>query len=209
MFVRNHMSANPITVQPDDSINYAGTLMKEYGIRHLPVVSEGQLVGVVTQTDIFKVSASPATSLSIWELNYLIAKLAVKDAMTARVISVQEEAPVEEAALLMRQNKIGSLPVLNSTGKLVGIITETDLFDAILDAMGSNTATTRVVIECDDRPGELSRITGVIAEYGINIWSLVVFHPAEGIAHVVVRLQGENLEGVFEKLASEDLRLVR
>lgn len=193
MIVRNHMSANPITVAPDDPIDFATTLMKDYGIRHIPVVADGRLVGIITQTDILKVS-NPLT---------------VKDAMVTDVKTIHEEALFEEAARLMRQNKVGSLPVVNSSGKLVGIITETDIFDAFLDAMGGNTATTRVVIECDDRPGELSKITRVIAEHGINIWSLVVFHPAEGIAHVVIRLQGENLEGVFADLAKEDLRLVR
>lgn len=129
MRVNQWMSGSPVTVSPSTPVHEARQLMERRRIRHLPVVDGGRLVGIVTDRDVRLNLPSPATSLSIWEVNYLLAKLTVGEVMTKRVITVEPDRPVEEAARLMLEHRIGALPVTEG-GRLVGIITETDLLRA-------------------------------------------------------------------------------
>src|SRR4030042_4624444 len=127
MLVRNRMTPNPTTVNEDGSFEDALHLMREMKIRRLPVVAKnGRLVGIVVEKDLFSVSPSAATSLSVFEVHYLLAKLKMRDVMTKRVIAVGDDCPNEEAARIMGDNKIGCLPILKDN-KLIGIITETDI----------------------------------------------------------------------------------
>jgi CBS domain-containing protein len=125
MRVRDLMTPAPITVSPETSVVEARALMTEARVRHLPVVRDGQLVGIVTDRDIRLNLPSPATSLSAGELNYLLARLPVEQTMTSAVITVDPQRSVREAGQIMLDHKIGSLPVLEQ-GRLVGILTETD-----------------------------------------------------------------------------------
>ena len=202
MFVRDRMTANPITISPSTPVYEALKIMKENRIRRLPVVDGGVLVGIVTELDLLRVSPSPATSLSIYEIHYLMSKVSVKEAMTVDVITVDPGTLIEDAALLLRQRKIGGLPVLER-GKLVGIITETDIFDAFLEHLGSKQGGLRITFQVQDRAGELCRITQTLKELGINIQSVVVSHPGGGMATVVMRLQGDQLEQVTTRLKDE------
>jgi CBS domain-containing protein len=123
------MTPHPITIDPKTTLPDAHRLMKECHIRRLPVVERGKLVGIVTLGDVREAGPSDATSLSIFELNYLLARLTVQGIMTPRPISVAPDATIREAARLMLEHKIGGLPVVEpETGKLVGIITESDIF---------------------------------------------------------------------------------
>ena len=127
MLVGERMSKPVIVVPPTMPINEALNLMKSKKIRRTPVVKDGKLVGIISIEDLLNASPSQATSLSVWELNYLISKILVKDIMTTKVLTVAEDTPIEEAARIMVDNRIGGLPVLRGED-LVGIITETDLF---------------------------------------------------------------------------------
>lgn len=130
MDVSKWMQSSPVTVTPETSVSEARQLMERRRIRHLPVVEQsGRLVGIVTDRDIRLNLPSPATSLSVWEINYLLAKLTVGEVMTRRVITIETGRSVEEAARLMLEHRIGSLPVMEG-GRLVGIVTETDLLRA-------------------------------------------------------------------------------
>jgi acetoin utilization protein AcuB len=129
--VRDWMSADPIIADVDFPIMEAHRLMTEHGIRRLPVVDRGQLVGIVTRGDVRGAEPSEATSLSIWELNYLLSKLSLDHIMSSPVISVKPDDPVPEAARLMLKHKIAGLPVLDGD-KLVGIITESDIFRMVV-----------------------------------------------------------------------------
>lgn len=193
------MTANPIAVEPTTPVSEALRLMDGRKIRRLPVVHRDQLVGIVTLLDLMRVSASPATSLSIYELRYLLDKLTVQEAMTRRVITVAPDEPIEQAALLMREHKIGGLPVVED-GRLVGIITETDIFDAFVDLLGMRKPGIRLEVDCADRPGELARIASVIAGRGLNIHSVVTTPSAPGQAHLVFRIQGDDVAALADEL---------
>ncbi len=143
MLVGERMSHPVIYISPDVPINEALNLMRNEHIRRLPVIKDGTLVGIVTDKDLLNASPSPVTSLSIWELNYLLSKITVKDVMTREVLTVTEDTPIETAARIMADNKIGGLPVMRDD-KVVGILTETDLFKIFLELMGAREKGVRV-----------------------------------------------------------------
>jgi len=175
MLVGERMSRHPITIRQDVGIDEALKLMQDERVRRLPVLNRrGMLVGIVSEKDLLWASPSPATSLSIYELHYLLAKMKVSDVMTKDVITVTEYTPLEEAARIMVDNKIGGLPVLRDDG-LVGIITETDLFKAFIELFGAREPGVRVTMLVPEQPGELARITGEIAGMGGNIVALGTF----------------------------------
>src|SRR5512139_2680675 len=136
MFVGERMSRPVISVTPDMPINDALAMFRKEHIRRAPVMKDGKLAGMVTETDLLNASPSPVTTLSIWEMNYLISKVKIKDVMSKKVITVNSDTPIEEAARIMADKKIGGVPVMDD-GKVVGIITETDLFKIFLELMGA------------------------------------------------------------------------
>lgn len=123
MIVKEHMSKGVITIAPDTPIMEAREKMKQNKIRRLPIVKDGRLLGIVTEGDIQEAGPSDATSLSVWELNYLLAKTTVDEVMTRDVITTKPSDTIEDAAIMMRENKVAGLPVMDD-GELVGIITE-------------------------------------------------------------------------------------
>ncbi len=200
MFVKDKMSVDLVTVSPETNVLEALELMRENKIRRLPVVENGKLKGMVTQLDLLRISPSPATSLSVFELNYLLSKMMVKEAMTSDPIVVAADATVEEAALIMRDHQVGGLPVVQDD-KLVGIITETNIFDAFIESMGLRRAGIRLSIEVPDHPGVLAKITQIIYQFKANIISLATFAGVrEGEAQIIVRIA--ELDSV-EELISE------
>lgn len=129
MLVQDHMSSPAITVTAETPFQDALKLMQTRKIRRLPVVdSANRLVGIVSERDLLHASPSPATSLSVWELNYLLWRLTVREIMTEKVVAVAPTTPLVEAARLMVEKKIGGLPVVDEQGRIVGVITETDIF---------------------------------------------------------------------------------
>jgi len=132
MYVRDKMSRNVITITPDQSLRMARERMRKHGIRRLPVVKDGQLVGMVTDRDVRQAWASPATSLSTHELLYLLDRVMVQEVMTPKVLTVTPDTPLVEAARLLHDHKIGGLPVVDGRA-VVGIITEMDLLEAFIE----------------------------------------------------------------------------
>jgi acetoin utilization protein AcuB len=169
------MSSPVISIHPDMPIRDALNLMHKEHIRRLPVVNErGELVGIVAERDLLQASPSNATSLSVWELNYLIGKVAVGEIMTHDVITVTEDAPLEAAARIMADNKIGGLPVIRENS-VVGIITETDLFKIFLELLGAREPGVRLTALIPNIPGELADLTKIIFDLGGNIVALGTF----------------------------------
>ena len=163
MLIGERMSKPVITIPPDLPITEALNLMKKERIRRAPVVKDGKLVGIVSDIDLLNASPSPVTTLSIWEMNYLLSKVTISEVMTANVMTVTEDTPIEQAARIMADNKIGGLPVLRD-GHVVGIITETDLFKVFLELLGAREPGVRVTALIEDQPGQLAHVTQAIAE---------------------------------------------
>lgn len=213
MLVRERMTANPVVVHPETSFDEAFQLLREKKIRRLPVVERnGNLVGIVAEKDLLRVSPSPATSLSIFEIHGLLAKLQIKDVMTKRVITVGEDCPLEEAARIMVEHKIGSLPILRDQ-KVVGIITETDLFKVMAEALGAScTQCLRATVRVPEEKGELAKIASEIAKLGGNIVAVVTFGLSDPthreITFKVVGVKREDMQAVFQRTNAQviDLR---
>ncbi|HEX7973665.1 MAG TPA: CBS domain-containing protein [Anaerolineales bacterium] len=167
MLVGERMSHPVISVTPDMPIVDALNMMKRERIRRAPVIKDGKLIGIVSDKDLLNASPSPATSLSVWEMNYLLTKILIKDVMTRKVLCVQEDTPIEEAARIMADNKIGGLPVTRGD-QIAGIITETDLFKVFLELMGARELGVRVTALLAHERGQLAKLTQAIASAGGN-----------------------------------------
>ncbi|MFO7295972.1 MAG: CBS and ACT domain-containing protein [Caldicoprobacter sp.] len=207
MFVKNRMTTNPFTISPDQTVPDAQELMMKHGIRRLPVVKDGKLVGVVTKEDIERYSPSKATSLSMGEIIYLLSKTKIKQIMTKDVVTISPNALLEEAATLMRDQKVGFLPVVDGD-KLVGIITESDIFDAFIELLGFREKGTRLTIEASDEPGILARLTGIFAQYGANITRVAVFRGADGTSSVVVGINSFNTADIEKTLEENGFKIL-
>lgn len=201
MFVANRMTSNPVLITPTTTVADASELMRTHKFRRLPVVANNQLVGIVTDRDLMEVSPSPATTLSIFELNYLLAKMQVKDIMTKAVVSIPVSATVEEAALVMYNSRIGGLPVVDEAGKVVGIITETDIFKCFVDIMGLPGGKTRLTIDVTDNVGVINEVTAVFAELGVNIGSMATYALPDGQYELVIRADAHDVEELQARLA--------
>lgn len=179
MLVGERMNKPVITVSPDMPINEALNLMKREHIRRTPVVEDGKLVGIISDKDLLNASPSPATSLSVWEMNYLLSKITVQDVMNKNVFTVYADTPIEEAARIMADNKIGGMPVVNKDQRVIGIITETDLFKIFLELMGAREKGVRATILMEEKLGQLAFLTKVIAELGGNFIAFGQFAGSE------------------------------
>jgi acetoin utilization protein AcuB len=209
MLVKNRMSRHPITVTADVHVDEALKMMRDNKVRRLPVIDkDGQLMGIVSEMDLLYASPSPATSLSVYEIHYLMARITVQDVMTKEVISVEEDTPLEEAARIMVDNKIGGLPVVRN-GTLVGIITETDLFKIFLELLGAREKGVRLTLRVPNEKGVLASITSQIAQMGGDIISLGTFlgeDPTEGL--LTVKVAEVPQDQLVEALETPERKLV-
>jgi len=206
------MTRDVITVPPEMPILEARDVMKQHIVRRLPVMKKNKLVGLVTQGDIQEAGPSGATSLSIWELNYLLARITVEEIMTKAdsLITVSPDEPIETAALLMRKHKVGGLPVLEK-GKLVGIITESDIFGVLIELMGINREGTRITLELEDRPGALAEALQVLKAYDANVLSLVTCEKCretEDHAVVVLRIDQYDWRPIVKDLKDKGITVL-
>ncbi len=202
MKVKDRMTVGVKTVLPDTSITEAFRLMKENNVRRLPVMQEGNVIGIVTLTDLNQASPSSATSLSIHELNYLLAKTKIKDILPKKqaVITVSSNNYIETAAKIMRQNRVSGLPVVDN-GELVGIITETDIFDALIDILGVNEPHSRIDLYVANGPGSLAEVTGIIARRNINIINTVLYYDEKKFRYkTIIRVEELNCGELIEEL---------
>lgn len=204
MFVATRMTPKPMTISSNTPVADAAHIMRTNNFRRLPVVDNGKLVGIVTDRDLREVSPSPATTLSIYELNYLLAKMLVKDVMKKQVLTIPQEATIEEAALVMTSNRIGGLVVVGNHGEVTGIITETDIFKCFIEVMGLQKGKIRLTIDVTDEVGRLHKITKIFAELGINISSLAIYPLPNGDSELVIRADIKETAELLERLAAID-----
>lgn len=206
MFVGERMSRPVISVSPDAPINEVLVMFRKEHIRRAPVIKNGKLVGIISERDLLNASPSSATSLSVWELNYLISKVTVKDVMSKKVISIDTDTPIEEAARIMADKKIGGLPV-TSAGKVVGIITETDLFKIFLELMGARQKALRVTATIPEQPGELAKVTRAIANAGGDFIAFGMFSGPDANSRVLTfKVEGMTREKVKSALGDVVLK---
>ena len=199
MFVAKRMTPNPTTFESTMTIADASELMRKRNFRRLPVVDNGRLVGIVTDRDLRTVAPSPATTLSIFELNYLLAKMQVKDIMHKDVITIPVDATIEEAALIMSTRHIGGLVVVGENGSVVGVITETDIFNSFVEIMGLKEGKIRFTFKVSNQVGVLHEISGVFKDLGINISSLATY-PVEDGAEMVIRFNAQDTVELEKRL---------
>jgi acetoin utilization protein AcuB len=200
MFVAKRMTPNPKVIESAATIADASEMMRKYKIRRLPVVDQGRLVGIVTDRDLRSVTPSPATTLSIFELNYLLAKMQVKDIMHKDVVTINFGATIEEAALTMSNHHIAGLVVVDAVGTVVGIITETNIFNSFVEIMGLKEGKTRFTFSVTDQVGVLHEITQVFKELNINISSLASYTTEEGTGELVIRFNAADTKELTERL---------
>jgi acetoin utilization protein AcuB len=202
MLVRERMTRNPVLCQPNLPVNDAFDLMKEEHIRRIPVIDKnGKLIGIVSDKDLLRVSPSPATTLSAYEIPYLLSKVKVNDVMTRKVITVNEDTPIEDAARIMVDSKIGGLPVINEAGAVVGIITETDIFKTFLELLGARKPGVRITMYVKDRRGELARMSKAVADVGGNIVATVEMPGTDSTNYeVLLKVTEASKEAVVEAL---------
>ena len=209
MLVGERMTRNPVTILDTASIDDGLHLMRERKVRRLPVLDEaGKMVGIVSDKDLLHAAPSPATSLSVYELHYLLAKLTIRQVMSSPVISVGPDTPLEEAARVMADNKIGGLPVAEGE-KLVGIITETDVFKILVELLGARTAGLRITVRVAEAKGVLARLTGALSELGANIISVVTYSGATpDQRRIMVKLSDADAGAVRAALANLGVEVV-
>ena len=190
MLVKNWMSDKVITVDENDSMQDAMKLLKEHAIRMLPVMKEGELVGIVTDRDLKRASASDATSLEIHELLYLISTIKVKNIMTTDPITVPPDFTVEETAEVLLNHKINGVPVVDGDKRVVGVITETDLFKVLISLTGIVNRGIQFAVQIEDKPGSIKEVADVIRAYGGRMVSILTRYDdvPKGYRRVYIRM---------------------
>lgn len=206
MFVKWRMTANPFTISPDATVPQAIEVMRKNKVRKLPVVRDGQLVGIISQSDIDRASPSVATSFSAGEVAYLFGKLKVSRVMTRNPFTIGPDALLEEAAIMMRDHKIEILPVLEGD-RLVGVITESDLLESFIELNGARDRGTRLVVEADDQPGVMARLASITGEFGTNITHIAVYRGQLERSLVVLGINSLNTEDLERRIADEGFTL--
>jgi acetoin utilization protein AcuB len=213
MNVSKIMTRNPVFIHPELSLTDTRSLMDKEKIGHLPVLNKNnELVGIVTRENLLKAGPSPATSLDMYEISYLLSKLTVEKLMEKNVVTVQENEVIEEAARIMADRGIGCLPVMNDS-LLVGIVTDTDIFHFFVNSFGARHRGVRITINFKEKPGQLAAFAGAVAQKGGNI---VAFVSSEGddIAHrrATLKITGINsadAEAIVKTLEGAEIDDIR
>lgn len=203
MLVADWMTKEPRTVTGDTPVMEAMQMLREGGFRRLPVVEKGRLVGIVTDRDLQEATPSTATTLSVYELNFLLARMKVREVMTKPVMTIGPDDPIESAALLMEEHRVSGLPVMDG-GALAGIVTITDLLRALVGFLGLREGGTRVTVDVPDEPGVLARVAQ--AAPPSNIVAAVTSGVEAGrLRRLVLRVVGDDAEGYPERLKAQGL----
>ncbi len=209
MYVKDHMTKDPITITSDVRISKAVEIMSKNHFHRLPVVDEaGRLIGLVTGGLVEEKSGARATSLSIYELNYLLSKTKVADIMLTDVKTISADVFIEEAAQKMLDEGISVLPVVDENDHVTGIITEKDIFQTFTDLLGYKHQGTRFVFQCDDTPGYFAGISRIFADNDANMEAMAVYHTRERGTEVVVKATGEiGVENMIRILKDHGYRM--
>jgi len=212
MLVKDWMRTNVVTIDVDASMIEATDLMKEHDIRILPVTRNGRLVGVLTNGDLKRASASDVTTLEIHELVFLLSKIKVGEIMSVDPLTVPFDFTLEETAEVLSQNKISSVPVVDYQGDIIGVITQHDLFQAMISLTGLSHRGVQYGLTLEDRPGSIKELTDIIRRYGGRMASILTSYDRveEGYRRVYIRIYGidrDQLSGLTEELKAKCSKL--
>ena len=201
MYVSDWMTRKVIILYPEDYLSDAISMMKQHHIKHLPVLKNDRLKGIISDRDIKEYSPSKATCLDVYELHYLLAKTPIKDVMKSKVITTPPDAAIEEAAMVLLDHNIGCLPVIEQ-GHLTGIISDKDIFRAMVDITGVRHGGHRVCVTIEDRAGSIREVADVIRKHDFHLQGILTSYEGirEGYRRVVIRTKGK---GNFNTLKAE------
>lgn len=212
MAVKDFMTRKVVYISPDTTIAHAADIMRDQKLHRLPVIENDKLVGLVTEGTIADASPSKATSLSIYEMNYLLNKTKVKDVMIHDVVTVSKYASLEDATYLMLKNKIGILPVVDNE-QVYGVITDRDIFKAFLEVSGYGEEGVRMRFVTEDKVGVLAKIVTLIVEENLNISNTVNIPRKDGKIVIEVQIDGNldmtALKAKFEEHGIEVAEITR
>ncbi len=202
MLVQDWMKKEVITIDAHASVIDAVHLLKEKGIRRLPVTRNGKLVGIVTDRDLKDFTPSKATTLDIYELRYLLSKASVEEAMTPDPITVAPDLPIENVAAIMHDKKISGLPVVNKNGDLVGIITETDVFELLVSLSGVRQGGIRICMTIEDKSGSAKEVADILRKYGAKIEAILINYEnvAPGYRDLILRFKGGDTQAILREV---------
>jgi len=201
MFVSDWMTVNVHTLRPSDSMLDAARLMEEKNIKHVPVIKDSELKGIVSDRDVRSFQPSTATSLETEEIDHLMSHTKVKEAMSHDVLTTTPQAPVETAAMVMLDGRVGCLPVMEG-GHLAGIISDKDIFKALVDITGVRHGGHRIYVEVEESPGAIKQVSDIIRKYGFSIQSILTSPESavKGFQRIAARIKGK---GDYSKLRME------
>lgn len=207
MYVSDWMTKKVAILYPDDYLSDAIAMMRENDIRHLPILKNDKIKGILSDRDIKEFSPSKATTLDMYELHYLLAKTKVQEVMKQKVITTTPDTPVEVAAMMMLDKGIGCLPVVDQGGGLVGIISDKDIFRALVDITGVRHGGNRICVTIEDRPGSIKEVADIVRKHNFRIQGILTSYEGvrEGYRRVVIRTKGkgdfksmkEDIESLF------------
>lgn len=189
MAVKDYMTKKVVYVSPDTTVAHATDIMREKDLRRLPVIENDKLVGLVTENTINEASPSKASSLSIYEMNYLLNKTKIRDVMIRDVVTVSPYAELEEAVYEMIQHNVGVLPVVEGD-QVYGIITDKDIFKAFLEIAGFGQAGIRISLLSDDSIGVLEKVTDILVSQNLNIKRIVASTRQSGKVAIEIQVEG-------------------
>lgn len=207
MAVKDFMTRKVVYISPDTTVAHAADIMREQGLHRLPVIENDKLVGLVTEGTIAEASPSKATSLSIYEMNYLLNKTKIKDVMIRKVITVSQYASLEDATYLMLKNKVGILPVVDNE-QVYGVITDRDIFKAFLEVSGYGEEGVRVRFVTEDEVGVLEHIIRLLVEENLNISNTVNIPRKDGKVIIEVQIDGKvDIEALKKKFEDNQIQV--
>ena len=210
MPVQNWMTTDVVSVTPETSLLKVGKLMKDHHVRRLPVLDEkGRVVGIISDRDVRDASPSKATTLDMYEMHYLLAELKAKNIMTTNPLTVKPSDSVEQAALLMLDNKVGGLPVVEESGKLVGIISDHDVFKALVDMTGARLGGLQFAIELPDLPGTARPLFDLLRTHNARILSVLTVTNDDGNRHIFIRVRALESQNAESSLMEQVAKLGR
>lgn len=213
MLIRDWMAKDVLTVDENTSLMRATRIMKENGIRRLPVVSHGKLIGIITDRDVKDASPSKTTSLDIHELYYLLSEMKVKDVMTPNPLTLLGDDSLEKAAMIMLDSKISGMPVVDTAGHLTGLLSETDILRGFIHSTGVTDGAIQYVFDLPDRPGSVTEVIHILREHNTRIISVLTSFEDAGeenekrVSIRVTPLEEEKI-AILTKVLQEKFKVV-